>query len=68
MTLQARLLYRGDPRKPHLPVDTLAGTAEFRLQQMVVTVQAQGGWFNPKFCINSVGVGIERSDNSAAAG
>ena len=44
MTLQARLLYRGDPRKPHLPVDTLAGTAEFRLQQMVVTVQAQGGW------------------------
>jgi len=49
-------------------VDTLAGTAEFRLQQMVVTVQAQGGWVNPKFCINSVGVGIERSDNSAAAG
>ena len=41
VTLQARLLYRGDPRKPHLPVDTLAGTAEFRLGQVAETVQGE---------------------------
>ena len=41
MTLQARLLYRGDPRKPYLPVDTLAGTAEFRLGQVAETVQGE---------------------------
>ena len=42
MTLQARLLYRGDPRKPHLPVDMLAGTADVRLEQVTEMVQAQG--------------------------
>ncbi len=41
VTLQARLLYRGDPRKPYLPVDTLAGTAEFRLGQVAETVQGE---------------------------
>ena len=41
MTLQARLLYRGDPRKPYLPVDTLAGTAEFRLGRVAETVQGE---------------------------
>lgn len=41
MTLQARLLYRGDPRKPYLPGDTLAGTAEFRLGQVAETVQGE---------------------------
>ena len=41
MTLQARLLYRVDPRKPYLPVDTLAGTAEFRLGQVAETVQGE---------------------------
>ena len=39
--MQARLLYRGDPRKPHLPVDTLAGTAEFRLEQVAETAQGR---------------------------
>lgn len=34
--------HRGDPRKPHLPVDTLVGTAEFRLEQVTEIVQAQG--------------------------
>lgn len=34
--------HRGDPRKPHLPVDMLAGTAEFRLEQVAEIVQAQG--------------------------
>ena len=34
--------HRGDPRKPHLPVDMLAGTAEFRLEQVAEVVQAQG--------------------------
>ncbi|HIR81074.1 MAG TPA: hypothetical protein IAD37_07250 [Candidatus Limiplasma merdipullorum] len=41
VTLQARLLYRGDPRKPYLPVDTLAGTAEFRLGRVAETVQGE---------------------------
>ena len=37
--------HRGDPRKPHLPVDMLAGTAEFRLEQVaeVVAVEEAGG-------------------------
>ena len=34
--------HRDDPRKPHPPVDTLAGTAEFRLEQVAEIVQAQG--------------------------
>ena len=34
--------HRGDPRKPHLSVDMLAGTAEFRLEQVAEIVQAQG--------------------------
>ena len=40
MTLQARHLT--EARKPHLPVDMLAGTAEFRLEQVAEIVQAQG--------------------------
>ena len=34
--------HRGDPRKPHLPVDMLVRTAEFRLELVAEIVQAQG--------------------------
>ena len=33
--------HRGDPRKPYLPGDTLAGTAEFRLGRVAETVQGE---------------------------
>ena len=39
--------HRGDPCKPHLPVDTLAGTAEFQLEWVAETVQ--GGTFLVQF-------------------
>ena len=42
--------HRGDPRKPYLPVDTLAGAAKFRLQEMVEAVQSQGRVFLMQLC------------------